>query len=86
MTTIKKGLAARVRDIRVERFGADGTEHLAGLLGLPARTWSNYESGVTIPAEAILQFIAMTGANPLWLLNELGPRYRRGPRGEPRAN
>jgi hypothetical protein len=65
MTTIKRRLASRVRQIRLERFGEDGVEHLAGMLGLPARTWANYESGVTIPAEAILRFIAMTGANPL---------------------
>ena len=41
---------------------------LAEATGLPERTWRNYESGVTIPATAILRFITLTGANPHWLL------------------
>jgi hypothetical protein len=31
---------------------------------------------VTVPAEVLLAFIEQTGANPTWLLNGEGPRYR----------
>ena len=44
---------------------------------LPARTWYNYETGVTVPAEVLLGFIEQTGANPIWLLTGEGPKYRR---------
>ena len=44
---------------------------------MPARTWYNYETGVTVPAEVLLGFIDQTGANPLWLLSGEGPKYRR---------
>ena len=43
----------------------------------PPRTWYNYETGVTVPAEVLLGFIEQTGANPIWLLTGEGPRYRR---------
>jgi hypothetical protein len=43
---------------------------------LPARTWYNYETGVTVPAEVLLGFIDQTGANPTWLLTGEGARYR----------
>ena len=46
-------------------------------LSLPARTWYNYETGVTVPAEVLLGFIEQTGANPIWLLTGEGPKYRR---------
>jgi hypothetical protein len=51
---------------------------LARRLGLPARTWYNYETGVTVPAEVLLGFIEQTGANPAWLLNGDGTKYHRG--------
>jgi hypothetical protein len=73
-------LATRVRDIRVELFGEDGPAHVAALLGLPTRTWTNYEDGVTLPATVLLRFIDVTGANPAWLLSGQGDRFttRRG--------
>ncbi len=46
-------------------------------MNLPARTWYNYETGVTVPAEVLLGFIDQTGANPLWLLSGDGMKYRR---------
>lgn len=70
-------LAERVREIRVERYGELGGLLLASALDLPPRTWSNYESGVTMPAHIILQFIEITGASPRWLLTGQGPRYDR---------
>ena len=76
-----QGLAQRVREIRVERFGEDGGPLLAETLGLPERTWHNYESGVTIPALVILRFVELTGVSPRWLRTGKGDKYddpRRG--------
>jgi hypothetical protein len=68
-------LAARARDIRVELFGDDGQAPLAARLGVPARTWANYEDGVTMPATVLLRFIEVTGANPAWLLTGEGDSF-----------
>jgi hypothetical protein len=62
----------------MELFGEHGGPELARKLDLPARTWYNYETGVTVPAEVLLGFIDQTGTNPLWLLTGEGPKYRRG--------
>ena len=74
---VKASLSRRLRDIRQEIFGDHGGPELARRLGLPARTWYNYETGVTVPAEVLLGFIEQTGANPIWLLTGEGPRFRR---------
>jgi hypothetical protein len=71
------GLSHRVREIREERFGVHGVPLLAEAMGIPVRTWANYESGVVIPALVILRFIELTGANPRWLLIGVGERYTR---------
>jgi hypothetical protein len=65
-------LAGRVRAIRRRVFGEQGGPRLAEALGLPERTWRNYEAGVTIPAPVILRFIAVCGASPHWLLTGEG--------------
>jgi hypothetical protein len=72
-------LAARVREIRLETFGEDGVTPLSLAMRIPARTWENYEGGVTIPALVLLRFIELTGAAPLWLLTGEGGRYRDRP-------
>jgi hypothetical protein len=59
-------------------FGEHGGPELARRLNIPARTWYNYETGVTVPAEVLLGFIDQTGTNPVWLLSGDGPKYRRG--------
>ena len=74
---VKASLSRRLREIRQEIFGDHGGPELARRLALPARTWYNYETGVTVPAEVLLGFIEQTGANPIWLLTGEGPRYRR---------
>jgi SOS-response transcriptional repressor LexA len=74
---VKASLSRRLREIRQEIFGDHGGPELARRLSLPARTWYNYETGVTVPAEVLLGFIEQTGANPIWLLTGEGPRYRR---------
>jgi hypothetical protein len=63
-------------------------------MGLPPRSWQKHESGVAMPAQVIFRFIALTGADPVWLLTGQGDRYLSGrptrpaPRGGPagRAN
>lgn len=68
-------MSRRLREIRQNLFGEHGGPELARRLNLPARTWYNYETGVTVPAEVLLDFIEQTGANPLWLLSGEGPHY-----------
>jgi steroid delta-isomerase-like uncharacterized protein len=72
----RQELCARLRAIREELFGEHGGPELARRLNLPARTWYNYETGVTVPAEILLDFIEQTGADPHWLLAGEGPKYR----------
>jgi hypothetical protein len=72
-------LSRRVREVRGELFGENGGPLLAESLGLPSRTWLNYESGVTIPAQVILRFIEITGVDPVWLLRGGGEKYGRRP-------
>ena len=75
---LKNLLGERLRKVRVELFGEHGGPHLAHLLGIPARTWYNYEIGVTVPAEVILRFIDVTFVEPRWLLSGQGEKYRSG--------
>jgi Peptidase S24-like len=74
---VKASISRRLREVRQELFGEHGGPELARRLDLPARTWYNYETGVTVPAEVLLSFIDQTGANPYWLLSGEGERYRR---------
>lgn len=61
-------------------YGVNGGPMLAEALGIPYRTWHNYEGGCTIPAHTILQLIEVTGAHPHWLLTGKGERFLdRGP-------
>jgi len=73
---VKAQVSRRLRELRIELFGEHGGPEISRRLNLPARTWYNYETGVTVPAEVLLGFIDQTGANPIWLLTGQGPRYR----------
>lgn len=73
---IKLDLAQRVKTVREELFGENGGPLLAQEIGVPFRTWMNYEDGCTIPAHAILMFIEVTDADPHWLLTGEGSPYR----------
>lgn len=73
--TVKSALSRRLREIRQELFGDHGGPELARRLNLPARTWYNYETGVTVPAEVLLAFIELTGASPAYLTTGMGPRF-----------
>ncbi|WP_435017497.1 hypothetical protein TA3x_005112 [Tundrisphaera sp. TA3] len=74
-------LSARIKLVREECFGPDGTLVLAAYLGVDQETWSGYESWVTIPGPILLEFIAITSARPAWLLSGAGPRYEGGSAG-----
>jgi hypothetical protein len=71
-------LAYRLREVRLAMYGEHGAPLLAADLGLLARTWVNYESGVTIPGLVILRFIDVTGVAPRWLLTGEGERDLTG--------
>jgi hypothetical protein len=73
----KHTLSERLASLRAELFGDRGGPELARRLGLPIRTWYNYEAGVTVPAEVILKIIELTSVEPMWLLHGRGPKFRR---------
>ena len=73
----KQTLSERLAVLRAELFGDRGGPELARRLGLPIRTWYNYEAGVTVPAEVILKIIELTAVEPMWLLHGRGSKYRR---------
>jgi phage repressor protein C with HTH and peptisase S24 domain len=60
----KLALAERLTVLRSER------------LGIPVRTWYNYEGGVTVPAEVVLKIIELTAVEASWLLHGEGPKFR----------
>ena len=72
----KLTLAKRLESLRFELYGDRGGPELARRLGVPVRTWYNYEQGVTIPGETLLHFIEIASAEPSWLLCGKGPRFR----------
>jgi hypothetical protein len=61
-------LARNLREVRLKMYGEQGGPLMAEALGVPARTWANYESGVVIPGLVLLRFIQVTGVEPHWLL------------------
>jgi SOS-response transcriptional repressor LexA len=73
---VKHGLAERLRELRTKLFGERGGPDLARRLGIPVRTWYNYETGVTVPAEIILSIVELTSVEPIWLLRGEGPKFR----------
>jgi hypothetical protein len=75
--TLKLTIAERLADLRFELYGDRGGTEMARRLGIPGRTWYNYERGVTVPAETILKVIELTAVEPLWLLRGLEPKFRR---------
>lgn len=68
-------LSLRIRQIRHEVFGENGGPLLAQRLGLPFRTWAEFEASRTIPALAVLHFMELTNVNPRWLLTGQGDKY-----------
>ncbi len=74
----KLQLAERLTSVRSELFGERGGPEMARRLGIPVRTWYNYEGGVTVPAEVILKIIELTSVEAVWLLHGEGPKFRQG--------
>ena len=74
---IKLALANRLVALRSELFGERGAPELARRLGIPSRTWYNYERGCTVPAEIILRLITLTSVEAAWLLDGRGPKFSR---------
>jgi hypothetical protein len=72
----KLELAERLTALRLELFGERGGPEMARRLGIPVRTWYNYEGGVTVPAEVVLKVIELTSAEPGWLLHGKGPKFQ----------
>jgi hypothetical protein len=70
----KAALADRMREIRLDLYGEDGLENLTRALEVPAQTWRNYERGITMPAELMIEFLVLTGVDPNWLLTGEGDR------------
>jgi hypothetical protein len=60
-------LAQRINEFRREVYGEHGAVALATALNLPVETWLNYERGVTMPADVLLDFLEITNADPRWL-------------------
>ena len=71
----RAAFVARVLEARRATFGNEGVPQLAEALGIPVRTWENYEVGVAIPDTIILRFLCLTESAPLWLLSGEEPRY-----------
>jgi Peptidase S24-like len=78
----KLDLAERLAILRLELFGERGGPEMARRLGIPVRTWYNYEGGVTVPAEVVLKIIELTAIEPGWLLHGRGPKFRNPTRAE----
>lgn len=81
LETCKTQLTERLRTLRLELFGDHGGPEMARNLGLPARSWYNYETGVTVPGHILSVIAERTEVNPLWLLTGCGPVLR--PRDDP---
>jgi phage repressor protein C with HTH and peptisase S24 domain len=73
----KVALAERLGALRSELFGDRGGPEMARRLGIPVRTWYNYEGGVTVPAEVVLKIIELTSVEPAWLLHGKGAKFRQ---------
>jgi hypothetical protein len=67
-------LAQRLCEIRYDLYGEQGAHALARALSLPLQTWLNYERGVTVPADVLLEFLEITRADPHWLRTGDGDR------------
>ena len=77
----KLALAERLAALRSELYGDRGGPEMARRLGIPVRTWYNYEGGVTVPAEVILKIIELTSVEAVWLLHGEGPKFRNAQAG-----
>ena len=73
-------LSERLREVREDLYGEDGSHFLADALEIPVQTWSNYESGVKVPAEIVLELQVLASVSAGWLLTGEGEKYNPGSR------
>jgi hypothetical protein len=73
-------LSERLREVREDLYGRDGSRFLADALEIPVQTWSNYESGVAVPADIVLELQVLASVNAGWLLTGEGEKYNGGGR------
>lgn len=72
-------LAQRLREIREDLYGEHCSRFMAEALDVPLQTWLNYESGIVVPAEIVLQLQVLASVSAKWLLTGDGEKYD-GPR------
>jgi transcriptional regulator with XRE-family HTH domain len=72
----KKKMAERIKEARINRFKGTVTQkEMAVLLGIPYRTYQNWETGTTSPKRGFITVLAnRLKVDPAWL--ELGPPSR----------
>lgn len=68
-------IGGRLRAVRLDRWGEDGAQFLADEVGVPLRTWLNFERGIGMPGVVMARFLASTGVDPRWLLTGEGEMY-----------
>ena len=78
LVRVKLALAERLVSLRRDIFGTRGGPAIARYLNISARSWYNYENGVTVPGEILLKVIEVFAVEPLWLLSGEGSRFRNG--------
>jgi hypothetical protein len=72
----KLAIGERLKLLRLELRGEQDYAVFTRSMGIPLRSWYNYELGNSIPAEVILRIIEATDVEPMWLLHGTEPRYR----------
>jgi transcriptional regulator with XRE-family HTH domain len=66
-------IGGRLRMLR-KGFKKSGPE-FAREIGIPPRSWQNYESGVQPPMDVVLMLIIRFGVSPWWLLTGARPIF-----------
>jgi transcriptional regulator with XRE-family HTH domain len=70
----------RLRMVREDLYGKQGSRSLANALKIPHQTWSNYESGIAVPGDIVLQLQVLYSVNARWLLTGEGDKFDRSRR------
>jgi hypothetical protein len=76
-STSNQDLAARLSEVREDMYGEHGAQFMADALGIALGTWTNYESGIVMPAKTVLRLVDAMKVNPSWLLTGRGEKYNR---------
>jgi hypothetical protein len=76
VVALRRPIVIRLAELRTRHFGSDGIAACAHRVGVPHRSWYNYEHAVAVPGEVILRVIEATNGEPMWLLYGREPMYR----------